>query len=94
MIRIDRGKEVSPGIWEYTVVSLGISSRSRQPLLDACRQIKAMGGSTKEIAGVFNEGSDLPDISCPVNAGAQVTVSEPSKGRVGFAPFQEFVRFA
>jgi hypothetical protein len=33
MIRIDRGKEVAPGIWEYAILSLGLSGKSRQPLL-------------------------------------------------------------
>ena len=42
MIRIERHEEVRPGIWRYTVPGFGIEGRSRQPLLDACRQIRAI----------------------------------------------------
>lgn len=91
MIRIERGSEVSPGIWEYHIPSLSLSGRSRQPLLDACRQIKRMGGSTLERAGVFRSDRTEPDISCPVWAGAEVTVSDPPSGTgIKFTKFQEF----
>jgi hypothetical protein len=89
MIRIERGREVGPGIYEYRVQGHPIFGKSRQPLLDACRQIKSILGVTKERAGVFREGSMVADISCPVEAGALVTVSEPDKGRVRFAKYQE-----
>ena len=63
MTRIERGAEVSPGIWEYSIPSLRLGGKSRQPLLDACRDIKRMGGPTGERAGLFREGSNIPDIS-------------------------------
>jgi hypothetical protein len=94
MIRIERGIEVSPGIWEYTVPSLGIAGRSRQPLLDACRQIKRAGGSTATHAGVFRERSTEADISCPVGIGADYTVSETNTLKPRFRKFQEFVGIA
>ena len=94
MIKIVRGSEVSPGIWEYAVPSLGITGRSRQPLLDGCRQIKRALGETAERAAVFRKGYDVPDISCPVSSGALVTVSEPDKGRVTFVKFREFAGFS
>jgi hypothetical protein len=94
MIRIELGKEVSPGIWEYTVPSLGLCGRSRQPLLDACRQIERILGATTKRAGVFREGRDAPDISCPVAAGAEVTVSERDKGGIRFGKYQPDPRFA
>ena len=31
MIRVERGAEISPGAFAYTVPSLGLSGRSRQP---------------------------------------------------------------
>jgi len=31
MIRVERGAEISPGVFAYTVPSLGLSGRSRQP---------------------------------------------------------------
>ena len=87
MIKIVRGAEVSPSIWEYSIPSLGLFGKSRQPLLDACRQIKRASGDTKESAGVFREGIDTPDISCPVEAGALLTVSERDKGGVRFEKY-------
>jgi hypothetical protein len=89
MIKIVRGAEVSPGIWEYFLPSLALRGKSRQPLLDACRQIKRGLGSTAERAGVFREGSDVVDISCPVEAGALLTVSERDKGGVRFEKYRE-----
>lgn len=83
MIRIDRGKEIKPGIWEYSIPSLGLGGKSRQPLLDACRRIKCTLGPNKAAgarAGVYRPGRLEPDISCPVLAGADLTVSEPSNG--------------
>jgi hypothetical protein len=93
VIRIERGREVAPGIWEYSIPSLGLSGRSRQPLLDACRQIKRTLGSTKaadELAGVYRPGDTEPSISCLVLDGADLTISEPSSGKIKFAKFQEF----
>jgi hypothetical protein len=90
MIRIERGIEVSPGIWEYTVPSLGLSGRSRQPLLDACRQIERAGGDPAHEAGVFREQSTDADISCPVGIGADYTVSETSTFKPRFIKFREF----
>jgi hypothetical protein len=93
MIRIDLGKEVKPGIWEYSIPSVGQGGKSRQPLLDACRQIKRVLGATKAAgayAGVYRPGRTEPDIFCPVLDGAELTVSEPSNGNIRFAKFQEF----
>jgi hypothetical protein len=91
MIRIERGKEVSPGVWAYTVRELGLCGKSRQPLLDACRQIKSLGGFTAHRAGVFREGRAEPDISCRVGIGAELTVSEPAnRGRARFVPYRAY----
>jgi hypothetical protein len=93
MIRIERGKEVKPGIWEYSIPSFDLRGRSRQPLLDACRQIKRALGPTKAAekhVGVYREGKEHPDISCALLDGAGLTVSEPAKGRIKFVKFHEF----
>ena len=92
MIRIERGSEVSPGIWEYRIRSLRLCGKSRQPLLDGCRQIKRALGETTKRAGVFRNGSDVPDISCSVEKGALVTVSETDKGGVRFSKYEAFDR--
>src|ERR1035441_7700370 len=93
MIRIERGREVAPGIWD-SIPSLGLmSGKSRQPLLDACRQIKRALGPTKSAgvrAGVYRSGYTEVDISCLVLDGAELTVSEPSRGNIKFVRFQEF----
>jgi hypothetical protein len=57
MIRVERGDEISPGVFAYTVPSLGLSGRSRQPLLDACRQIKSLLGPTGQLAGCSGRGT-------------------------------------
>jgi hypothetical protein len=87
VIRIERHEEVRPGIWRYTVPGFGIEGRSRQPLLDACRQIKSLLGPTSQLAGLFREGRSEPDISCSVRWGAEHTVRDD--GRVRFAKYRE-----
>jgi hypothetical protein len=93
VIRIDLGRESAPGVFEYSIPSLGLSGKSRQPLLDACRAIKRILGPTKsaeEHAGLYRSGRTHPDLHCAVLAGANLTVSEPSSGRIHFAKYQEF----
>jgi hypothetical protein len=93
MIRIERGKEVAPGIFEYSIASLGLSGKSRQPLLDGCRLIKHTLGPTETAgrrAGVYKSGDTEPSISCLVLNGADLTVAEPSHGNIKFVKFQEF----
>ena len=90
MIQIIRGAETSPGVWAYAIPSLGLCGKSRQPLLDGCRQIKSILGVTPKRAGLFREGRDGPDISCSVEVGAATTVSEPAKGGIRFARYEEF----
>ena len=91
MIRIERHEEVRPGTWRYTVPGFGI--RSRQPLLDACRQIRAILGETSQRAGLFREGRTEADITCSVNKGALLTVEDGPKGS-RFRKYREFDRLA
>jgi hypothetical protein len=93
VIRVERGREVAPGIWEYSIPSLALCGRSRQPLLDACRQIKRAVDATElagKHAGVFRDGKAEPDLSCLVLKGAEITVAEPSNGKIHFTKFREF----
>ena len=94
MIRIDLGNEIKPGIFEYRIPSLRVEDRSRQPLLDGCRQIQRMLGDTGQLAGLFDKGRDQWDLRCPVNVGAELTVSERSAGGIRFEGFREFDRTA
>jgi hypothetical protein len=93
MIRIERGREVGPGIFEYSIPCLRLFGKSRQPLLDGCRLIKRALDPTElagERAGVFRDGKAEPDISCLVLKAAEVTVAEPSNGKIHFTKFREF----
>jgi hypothetical protein len=93
MIRVERHDEVRPGIWRYTVAGFRLEGRSRQPLLDACRQIRAILGDTSRRAGLFREGRTEADISCSVNKGALLTVEDGPKG-IRFRKYREFDRLA
>jgi hypothetical protein len=90
MIRVERGAEISPGVFAYTVPSLGLSGRSRQPPLDACRQIKSLLGPTGQLAGLFRKGHSEWDIRCPVDGGAEFTVKEESASGVRLARHKPF----
>ena len=92
VIKVIRGAEVSPGMWAYAVPSLRLCGRSRQPLLDACRQIKSILGGTGRRAALFREGRELADISCPVNVGAATAVKEGNGDGPRFAPYVPFPR--
>jgi hypothetical protein len=89
MIRVEIEEIEGHGIYGYTMRGLAIEGRSRQPLLDACRQIKRMGGDTAQRAGLFRAGRQEPDISCTVAAGAALTVVETPKAGPYFARFRE-----
>lgn len=92
--RVIRGSEVSPGVFEWECISaamgLSLRGKSKQPLLDACREIKRAVGPTEDTAGIYREGRQEADMSCPVNSGASLTVSEPDKGRIKFVPYAEW----
>jgi hypothetical protein len=97
VIRIDLGKEVAPGIFEFLIPSIGLSGKSRQPLLAACREIERALGTTKaagQHAGLYRAGRTHADIFCAVLVGAHLSVAEPTIGRIHFAKFQEFSRSA
>jgi hypothetical protein len=57
--------------------------------LDACRQLKSMGGLTDHVAGLFRSGMEVADIFCVVREGAELTVSEPTGvGRARFIKYR------
>jgi hypothetical protein len=89
MIRIIRGAEVDGpggeaggkrhGVFAYRADGgqyPRVCGYSRQPLLDACRQLKSLYGVTVQRVGLFRDGKDTPDISCPVEVVAAPTVQE------------------
>jgi hypothetical protein len=93
-IRVERGAEVRPGVFEYEAVAgVRIEGQSRQPLLDACRQIKTILTDTKSRrAAIYRVGRTEPDLSCSVDWGAAHTVNETANGPK-FAHFQEFQKW-
>jgi len=89
VIRVECGEEVNRhGKWRWTCPRYALRGVSRQPLLDACREIRRMGGDPKEIAGLFREARSVPDLTCTVGWGAGHTVIEPDRGRIHFAKWQ------
>jgi hypothetical protein len=77
MIRVELGEEIErQGKWRWTVPALSLSGISRMPLLDACREIKSMGGDPFQNVGLFREGMEQPDLSCRLDVGAAATVNE------------------
>jgi hypothetical protein len=76
-----------------SVSGFGIEGRSRQPLLDACRELKRMGYDTGSYIGQFREGRTEADITSSVNKGAFLTVEDGPKG-IRFRKYREFDRFA
>jgi len=98
MIKIIKGAEVDGpkgqdgprrhGMWAYHAPAYPeVCGYSRQPLLDACRRLKSLYGLTGERAGLFRKGSEVADISCPIEVGAATTVKEPDKGVVRFGKY-------
>jgi hypothetical protein len=91
VIRIERGREVQPGLYEYSIPSLALGGRSSQPLLDACRQIQSiLGDPCREQAAIYREGHDQPDMTCPVDVGAKYRVAEDVKHGPRFRKFEPF----
>ena len=77
MIRVELGEEIErQGKWRWKVEALALEGVSRMPLLEACREIKRMGGDPLEIVGLFREGRDAPDLSCRLEIGAGLTVDD------------------
>jgi hypothetical protein len=91
LIEIVLGAEVSPGKWDYSVRSLHLFGKSRQPLLDSCRQIKSILGDTGRRAGLFRDGREVADVTCLVSVGAATTVKEGNRDSPRFAPYEPFL---
>ena len=93
MIRVELGGEIkNRGVWRWTCPRYGLAGRSRQPLLDACREIKRMGGDPADIVGLFREARSMPDMTCTIGVGAGLTVDESRTPR--FAKWKPRPEFA
>ena len=70
MIRVNIVEEAkNPGVFRYRVPGMAIEGRSRKPLIDACRQIQALVGPTKQRAGLFREGEFASEHQLPSRVG-------------------------
>jgi hypothetical protein len=59
------------GWFGWRVQGTALSGVSRQPLLDACRAIKRMGGvPDHQLIALYREGSDQWDLRCGLEWGA------------------------
>ena len=81
MITVIRGREIKPAVFEYqgTVSGRDFKGISRQPLLDACRQVKSILGEADTPGirvGVEREGRPGIYISCNLEWGAAHTIVE------------------
>lgn len=103
MIRIVRGAETAGaednprsrrhGTWAYSCPEYPlVCGFPRQPLLDACRQLQTHYGVSRERVGLFREGSEVADISCPIEASAATTVSDPDKGVIHFEKYVDLAQ--
>jgi len=91
MIRVDRGDEVSPGVFAYTVAGLGVEGRSKMPLSDACRKLKSLQPDLcHERIGIWRKGATEPSLTCTVEVGAGLRVSEDIHTGPKFRKFVEF----
>jgi len=101
MIRVEVGEERDGpgentgrrhGKWHWMCAQYGVEGFSRQPLLDACRQLKSLGADPSTLVGLFRSGTVGPDLSCAVGVGAGLTVDETSMRFVKFHPFDPKIR--
>jgi hypothetical protein len=88
VIRVELGEEVKRrGRFRWICPRYALRGVSRQPLLDACREIKRMGGDTAELVGLFREARSMPDATCSVGWGADHTVEETTSRFAKWRPF-------
>jgi hypothetical protein len=98
MIRIDRHEEIdgtdnsrpnrNHGVWEYSCPQYPRArGYSRQPLLDACRQLTTLYRITGQAVGVFHAGAEVANIFCSVDRGAALTVRESGLGAPRFVEY-------
>jgi hypothetical protein len=88
-IKVIRGQQLANGTYPYRVEGFAVDGVSRQPLLDACRQLKRLGADPSRQVCLFREGRDDWDLRASVGDGAGLTVTEDARG-VRFSKFREF----
>jgi len=100
MIKIVKGAEVDGPRGEAGGKRHGVFAYHGPGAVPACvrflpsaapgRQLKSLYGVTGTPVGLFREGRETPDISCPVESGAAATVKEPDNGVLKFGKYRAF----
>jgi len=89
MIRVELGEEVRKrGKWRWSVRGGSLRGVSRQPILDACRELKRSGEAGDALVGLFREGRSVPDLTCRLDWGAGHTVVEDDFEPIRFKKFR------
>ncbi len=87
MIRVEREEKGKYGKYRYHVAGWVVAGLSRQPLLDACRAVHAMGADPSREIGLFRETSDIWDLRTTVGYGASKTIAEEDRGGLRLRDF-------
>ncbi len=88
MIRVERELKGKNGKYRYSIPEYGVRNAvSRQPLLDACREVKRMGADPYREIALFRLGSDTWDLKTTVGYGASKIVSEEDRGGLRLRSF-------
>jgi hypothetical protein len=78
MIRVQiTGEPKGHGKFTWTAEDQRLSGLSRQPLLDACRALAAIGLADHETVGIYR--GDRLEMSCQLGWGRKKTIVERSK---------------
>lgn len=105
LIRVELGAEIDGplptsgrghGVFAYHATGYPlVRGFSRQPLLDACRQLKSLYGLPRgAVVGLFRKGREVADLACPLDVGAATTVRELNTTFRKFEPFAIALRAA
>ncbi|MGY2987694.1 hypothetical protein ACVI1K_005041 [Bradyrhizobium sp. USDA 4508] len=93
MYQIHLGGAPAPaGKWRWRCDAPALSGVSRQPLLDACRELQRIGADPSERAGLFWPGRTQPSLTCEIAVGAGLTVNEAGPRFEKFRPFDPQLR--
>lgn len=87
MIRVRILGAAHNGTFPYRVEGWPVEGRSREPLLDACRELERMGVATRRQIGLFWPGTEEWALRTTVGHGARLTVRED---RTCFERFKAF----
>lgn len=95
MIKVERDERSVNGRgrkWHWRVQEYGLKGTSREPLLDACRELLKIGVPRGAEVGTYRPGRTEWDLRTTVGYGASRTVSENETQGPRFVKYAPFVR--